>query len=95
LAYEGAATLLLPPHGCSQALPFVPLSGALWRLATYATVWTSVPHGYASFLPQALLPFANAQRNISKISIRFEKERLLKRKSKKYSKLVGWHNPTL
>ncbi len=51
-----AATLLLAPSWGSQALPFVPLSSALWRLATSATVRTSVPHGYASFLPQALLP---------------------------------------
>ena len=39
-----AATLLLAPSWGSQALPFVPLSSALWRLATHATVRTSVPH---------------------------------------------------
>jgi len=61
MARKGATTLLLPPHGCSQALPFVPLSSALWRLATHASVWASLPHSYASILPQALLPFANAQ----------------------------------
>lgn len=68
LARKGAVTLLLPPHGCSQALPFVPLSSALWRLATYATVWSSVPHGLASFLPQALLPFANAQETFPQLA---------------------------
>ncbi|MBL7723613.1 MAG: hypothetical protein JNK27_05665 [Chitinophagaceae bacterium] len=51
-----AAALLPAPSWGSQALPFVPLSSALWRLATSATVRTSVPHSYASFLPQALLP---------------------------------------
>ena len=51
-----AATLLLAPSWGSQALPFVSLSSALWRLATSATVRTSLPHSYVSFLPQALLP---------------------------------------
>jgi hypothetical protein len=44
-----AATLLLAPSWGSPALPFVPLSSAVWRLATSATVPTSVQHGYASF----------------------------------------------
>ena len=56
LSQKVAAALLPAPSWGSQALPFVPLSSALWRLATSATVRTSVPHGYASFLPQALLP---------------------------------------
>ena len=48
--------LLPAPHGGSQARPVVPPSRALRRLASNATVRTSVPHSYASFLPQALLP---------------------------------------
>lgn len=48
--------LLPAPRGGSQPPSFVPLFGGLRRLASNATVRTSVPHGYASFLPQALLP---------------------------------------
>jgi len=48
--------LLPAPHGGSQARPVVPSSRALRRLASNATVRSSVPHSYASFLPQALLP---------------------------------------
>ena len=56
LTRKVAAALLPAPSWGSQALPFVPLSSALWRLATSATVRTSVPHGYASFLLKAVLP---------------------------------------
>ena len=37
LTQKGAATLLLPPHGCSQARPVVPPSRALRRLASSAS----------------------------------------------------------
>ena len=41
--------LLPAPHGGSQPPSFVPLFGGLRRLASNATVRTSVPHSYASF----------------------------------------------
>ena len=35
-------------------------------------MWTSVPHGYASFLPQALLPFCQRTEENFKIYIPFQ-----------------------
>lgn len=56
--HSSLMAFLPAPHGGSQQPSFVvpPLFGCLRRLASQATVRTSVPHSYASFLPQALLP---------------------------------------
>ena len=54
-----AVALLATPAGGTRRQFRRDLLYCLWA-SSPATVWTSVPHGYTSFWPQALLPFSRS-----------------------------------